>query len=521
MLRESFDIRPDAKVFKENLRALEVNSPAAAAAARAAGKAPEGLEFALSRSGHLTARYTGADGKTLQLHSAYDPVAEADKWVRTQNFGFGRWVAWLGPGLWYGVASLMGYLFHCPICVIEADPAMLRAALERLPLQNVFANPGLRVITGDAEAMREELRRRPVRIDWHGNMIMFKPAMSMDMDAYADMRLFLEKLTADTPPHADPENVVRREAFGDADPSDVRIIVSTTHRYADAVGRVLAPHGADVRSIYNFESFDLMKEFDPAFLLIFTENLRPGVFMMYQELRGKGVPIVMWNLEDPKFFEDGPLAPVFQETAKLCDYIFTHTRQYIDSYPPLANPARYLPTGARPDMAGGPAPEEEMLYDFSFFGFLNDERMDFFKELTGKLKGLKCRIVGPGLPPEDFRDLIRRTRVNLTVFTTCDLAGEPQWALSDRVWEIPYAGGFLLQDYRKHLDDHFTSEEAVTFSGVDDCAEKIRYYVSHPLERRKILDAARARIRREHLWAHRVEELLKHAGGLMRGSGSG
>jgi hypothetical protein len=502
-------INPNPKLFEENIRLLGMNSPETVQAVHDAVIPEEKYFFYTARNGQPTAHWLDPTGKKHQIHSAYDPLEEARRYVRVLNLGFGEWVAWFGPGLWYGVHALMEFLFHCPVCVVEADPAFLRAVMERLPLQNIFSNQGLRVYTGSADAMKAAIRRKPIRIGWAGNYIEFPAARSMNPDVYDEMVPFFEQMAADTPPHVDTENVVRREVFGGAAPEQMRLVLSTNHRYAGAVRQTLAPLGVEARCVYEIGETDAVAEFNPTCYLTFTENLRPGSYVLLKLLSERGIPIIMWNLEDPKFFENESQAKLLLESVKLCECVFTHTEQYIDRYEPAGKPVYYLPTGARPDMYGDPLPDSEMKYDFSFFGFMNRERTEFLAELSKLLPDLKSRIVGPGLSPEDYREMIRRTRVNLTIFTTCDIDKERPWALSDRVWEVPYAGGFLLQDRRKYIDRHFAAGEIAAFEGVEECAAMIRYYATNPAVRLEILNAARVKIRKEHLWAHRVEKILE------------
>lgn len=499
-------------ILEKNLRCLEMNSPEAARAARAASSEPAGVEFFTARSGALSAKYAAPDGRTTLLHSAYDPEHEARRLLGQSNtIVFGKWIVALGPGLWYFVRTLQKTMFHCPICVIEASPALLRAVMERIPLEDILLNPGLRVVTGSVDDMKRQLADKPVRAGSPQNIMPLHASEIMNAREYLEMRGFVEQMSVASGQPADPSNAVRREVFGHGDPGNFRMVITANDRYSCAVTDVLSPCGADARSMFTFQSTESILEFKPTCIFAFTTILLnwPDLLGMLKFLKSREIPIIVWNMEDPRFFHSPEKTSLLMECLELSDLFFTQTAQYIGRYGRRAGRVRYLPTGARPDMFGEPLPESELKLDYSFFGLLSAERVEFFREITSRLGPLKGRIVTPGMAPEDFGDMIRRTKVNLTAFTMCDLDNEPQWALSDRVWEIPYSGGFLLQDNRGHAKDHFAPDETAVFSDAADCAEKIIYYVSHPKERQRIMLAARARVRRDHLWAYRIEEILK------------
>jgi spore maturation protein CgeB len=63
-----------------------------------------------------------------------------------------------------------------------------------------------------------------------------------------------------------------------------------------------------------------------------------------------------------------------------------------------------------------------------------------------------------------------------------------------RSFEIPASGGFLLAERtRKHLEMYREGEEAEFFGSVEECADKIRFYLSNESSRLKIAYAGRLR----------------------------
>ncbi|MFC1474831.1 glycosyltransferase [bacterium] len=509
----------EQEIFERNMEALGKGSPASRSAVEAVHSDPPDIRLVESRRGDYTAVMETDSGRQVHIHSSVDPRAESEKFVSSLQPKFGKWIVWLGPGLWYGVRALKRRMFHCPVCVIEADPAILRAVMKIIPIDDILDTPGMRVLTGSAEKISLELERRPVRIETPRNLVAFPKAVETRQKEYDEILNTLNGMPLGSAPGEDPANIVAKKSFGSVEPGDTRVLVTADDRYSDAVAATIAPAGATVRNIFDLGSVENILDYRPTFIFSFSANLMkwPDTFKLISGLKSKlNIPLVVWNMEDPMYFFDPAQKDRLLETARAANLFFTQSAQYIHMYEEAGVEAKYLPTGARPDMfKKNVPPHGSMDLDFSFFGFLTPDRISFFKELYAKLGGMKFRLVGPGLATEDFIDMIRRTKVNLTALTNCDVTEDEHWALSDRAWEIPYAGGFLLQDRRRHLGDHFSEGEIAVFGDVDECAEKISYYAARADERNKILTSARTRISAEHLWARRMETILGHVSGLV------
>lgn len=78
-----------------------------------------------------------------------------------------------------------------------------------------------------------------------------------------------------------------------------------------------------------------------------------------------------------------------------------------------------------------------------------------------------------------------------------------------RVFDVIASGGFILTEYTPALDDVFdVGVEIATYRTIEELVEKVDYYLAHPQERQKIIDAGRARVLGEHTMAHRVDRML-------------
>lgn len=119
------------------------------------------------------------------------------------------------------------------------------------------------------------------------------------------------------------------------------------------------------------------------------------------------------------------------------------------------------------------------------------------------LRDASCTHAGPLHYYSDLPDFYRSTMINFNT-TSMQMKG----ALNQRVFDVPASGGFLLTDYRDQIDAAFEEgREVVCYHEVEEIGELVRYYLSNPSRRLEIVRRARARIEREHSYAHRIETI--------------
>ncbi len=178
-----------------------------------------------------------------------------------------------------------------------------------------------------------------------------------------------------------------------------------------------------------------------------------------------------------------------------------------------------------------PAPSKidaDALLDFTFLGttgeradharresylarLIDDESIEVYaRQLTaaGRIRrggpvlgGSANTRVHPALYGLDYFAVMQRSRISFNVH--CDSAGS--YVGNRRMFEATGVGSCLLTDRGANLSDLFEDgREVVTFSGIDDAREKVRYLLDHENERRAIAEAGRARTLSEHTVAKRV-----------------
>ena len=70
-------------------------------------------------------------------------------------------------------------------------------------------------------------------------------------------------------------------------------------------------------------------------------------------------------------------------------------------------------------------------------------------------------------------------------------------------------GGFVLSDRQKDVLALFKDgEHLVTFDDGKDLVDKIKYFLQHPEERKKIAAAGRREVLNKHTYTHRIQSLL-------------
>ncbi|GAU09391.1 CgeB family protein [Desulfoplanes formicivorans] len=83
-------------------------------------------------------------------------------------------------------------------------------------------------------------------------------------------------------------------------------------------------------------------------------------------------------------------------------------------------------------------------------------------------------------------------------------------AVTQRVFDVPASGGFVLTDARRQLDDLFDrGKEVVCFDSTDEIGPLIQRYLEDEGKRRNIIKAARMRIASEHTYVHRMQTLIQ------------
>jgi len=166
-----------------------------------------------------------------------------------------------------------------------------------------------------------------------------------------------------------------------------------------------------------------------------------------------------------------------------------------------------------------PMPAENCSLQVSFVGSAYGHRPRWIEQLRDR--GIAVECFGYGWPrgpigTAQIVEICQQSVISLN-FSESSTGGGRQ--VKARVFEISGAGGFLVTQSAPELQRCYRiEEEAVTFDGVDELAEKIRFYLGHPDLRDRIARAGHMRTVLEHTYEQRFAPLLESVRPSMRRS---
>ena len=125
-----------------------------------------------------------------------------------------------------------------------------------------------------------------------------------------------------------------------------------------------------------------------------------------------------------------------------------------------------------------------------------------------------CRfpsLYGAPLPYDQIASIWNRSRISYTPMEAS--AGESILQIKSRAFEQGLSGTLMVCRRSPGLDEFYEpGKEFVAFEDLDDCIEKVRYYLQHETERARIARAYHDRTRAQHMWTHRFRRLFEDIG---------
>jgi hypothetical protein len=249
--------------------------------------------------------------------------------------------------------------------------------------------------------------------------------------------------------------------------------------------------------------------------LVWTDKLLGMQPKTLERLRAMGIATVSYMIDNPfgtredpgwrLYMKDIPYYDlhVVQRDTNIADYMARGARDVIKIQ------TAYEPTIHFPPPAGWSDANRDR--EVSFIGTPYDRRGEF---LTGLWReyGVGVAISGNerlwrmALQPDAFAALFRggelygaayregiwRSKINLSFLTHAN-----QDEFAHKSFEIAACEGFLLVERSEgHLQRFVEDEEAVFFSTIEECVEKIRRYLPDEVARKRIAAAGRTRAER-------------------------
>lgn len=98
------------------------------------------------------------------------------------------------------------------------------------------------------------------------------------------------------------------------------------------------------------------------------------------------------------------------------------------------------------------------------------------------------------------------SKINLNISLKTIRTGIPL-----RVIDVMGCGGFVLSNYQPELTEYFeVGRDCVIYEDTEDLFLKVKYYLSHEEERRKIAAAGYERVKHDFTFKDRIERMLLH-----------
>jgi spore maturation protein CgeB len=157
-----------------------------------------------------------------------------------------------------------------------------------------------------------------------------------------------------------------------------------------------------------------------------------------------------------------------------------------------------------------PIQSDDCTYDISFIGAAHGNRRERIRYL--KQNGLNVTCFGFGwdrgpIAASDIPKIMRSSRISLNFANS---KGDNQ--LKARVFEVPGAGGFLLSEAAKHIENYYeVGEEIDIFRDDQELVKKLRHYLKHKSERDRIANNGFDRTQQDHTYEERFKHILNVA----------
>ena len=217
------------------------------------------------------------------------------------------------------------------------------------------------------------------------------------------------------------------------------------------------------------------------------------------------------------------------QNSKIFDVVFTNDKNSALKYCPKG---RHLPLAASDYFHyHSLANEEDYLYDLLFVGTAWPNRVTFLQQLLPLLPDVKFKIALPtnlhlptfslpideaeyswSTPNFEFARMANKARIVLSLHRDFSASGKDTLASTPgpRLFEVALAGGFqLISSQLEEVTQYYDEpSEIITFETVQDCAQKVRYFLNNYLKRRAIATKSQKKTLDRHLYKHRTEVIL-------------
>ena len=156
-----------------------------------------------------------------------------------------------------------------------------------------------------------------------------------------------------------------------------------------------------------------------------------------------------------------------------------------------------------------PKKGKECKYNVTFIGAAHGDRKEKVKKLIDEGIDVQCFGYGWNNGPIDSSKIPIIFNDSIISLNFANSTGENQ--IKARVFEVTGSGGFLMTEDAKNLNKVFTENEIITFTDINDCIKKIKFYLNNLEERDNIVFNGFRKTSDEFTYKKRVENIIKMA----------
>lgn len=111
---------------------------------------------------------------------------------------------------------------------------------------------------------------------------------------------------------------------------------------------------------------------------------------------------------------------------------------------------------------------------------------------------------------DEINQVWNRSKIS---FTPLDSSDGTTLQIKSRIFDMGLSGTLMLAQCNPLLEKYYEPDkEYVPFSSLDECVHKVKFYLRHEYERKRIVEAYSKRTMSEHLWEYRIRDILSEVG---------
>lgn len=247
------------------------------------------------------------------------------------------------------------------------------------------------------------------------------------------------------------------------------------------------------------------------------------------ECKARGVPVALWNKEDPPHFHD------FLPLARLVDHVFTTEASLVDAYMQELGHRRVsvLPFAAQPRMHNPAQPkglvrDKSVVFGGMYFRDKYPERrqqMSFLLPAAARLSldiysrhfgghekyqfpAALHRYVKPPLPYPEMVGAYHKYKLVINV----NSVPNSQSMCARRVFEATACGAAVISAPTPANEQFFPGHLVTEATAENEAYMKMRSLIRSEMYRSRLVHLAQRVIWENHTYRHRASEVLKHMG---------